>query len=300
MKITVLGCGSAFSKINYNQCFMLEEDGRKMLIDFGAKAPMALDKADVNIMDIDDVYISHQHGDHIGGLEEMAFSRYDWMNFPRRYDDYLKVDNIDIMKPYAPRIIANRKLLENLWNTSLKGGLESMQGFVAKLETFFEPMPIDDNETFEWQGWTVHLVQQVHIFSGSVISQTFGLFFERDGRKSVYFTTDAQYFQPEQVEVFYNKADIIFQDCECLGVDTKNKKFIFSSGVHASYAKLAGWPSANAMVLPDDIKSKIYLSHYQDFVTEGKDFMGNDCNWSDLALEDGFKDFVHVGMEIDV
>jgi ribonuclease BN (tRNA processing enzyme) len=69
MKITVVGCGHAFSKINYNQSFLLEEKGRRMILDFGAKIPLALDNLDIDIDTIDDVYVSHLHGDHIGGLE---------------------------------------------------------------------------------------------------------------------------------------------------------------------------------------------------------------------------------------
>ena len=42
MKITILGCGNAFSRHNFNQCFLLEEDGRRMLLDYGYQAPAAV------------------------------------------------------------------------------------------------------------------------------------------------------------------------------------------------------------------------------------------------------------------
>lgn len=293
MNIHILGCGNAFSKINYNQCFLLEEKDRKMLIDFGAKAPYALNNSKFNIDDIDDIYISHLHGDHIGGLEEMAFLRYDWINKPIHYNE-IKCEEF---KP--PKIIANESLLNDLWNKSLRGGLESMEGFNATLETYFIPQYIKPNQIFKWMGWTCQLIQQVHIMTGSIISCAFGLFMEKINHPSLYFTTDSQHCSPKQVEIFYKKADIIFQDCECIGVDTKENKSFFYSGVHANFAQLAGWSSANSTILSDDIKLKMWLSHYQDFVSDGLDFFGNSCNWDNLAENNKFKGFLKVGQIIE-
>ena len=121
MNIQVIGCGNAFSANSFNQSFLIEEGGRKMLIDCGYQVPNALQFQGIDINGIDDIYISHLHADHIGGLEFFAFNRYDWSK---------KTRVAEVGK--APNIIANVKLLEDLWNKSLKGGLESMEGFVAK------------------------------------------------------------------------------------------------------------------------------------------------------------------------
>jgi len=291
MKITVVGCGNAFSKKNYNQCFLLEEDGRRMLFDFGTKIPRALDNLDIDINSINDVYVSHLHGDHIGGLEEMAFLRYDWVHKPRTYDkSTLKV----------PRLIANKYLLDDLWKKSLRGGLESMEGFDACLETFFEPVPIEPNIAFDWMGWECKLIQQVHIMTGSIISNTFGLLMSKEGHETVYFTADSQHCSPRQMENFYAEADIIFQDCECTGINMKTRNLNFMSGVHANYAQLAGWKTANSVNIGDEIRSKMWLSHYQDFVMEDKDYLGNDLNWNEHAKYCSFKGFVRVGQIIKV
>lgn len=289
MKVTVIGCGNAFSNINFNQSFILEEEfngsTRRMLFDCGFKIPEAFYKANLSIKDINDIFISHNHADHCGGLEWVAFSRYDWMARPRKYEE----------GNYAPNLITNEQLIKDLWDKTLRGGLESMEGFVAGIDTFFKPIKIKPNRSFQWQGWNCELIQQIHIMSGNMISWTFGLFMTKEGHKSIYFTADSQHCSPRQIEIFYKKADIIIQDCECIGIDTKNKKFLFSSGVHANYAQLAGWPSANAIVLSEDIKKKMLLSHYQDFVTEGEDFLKNKCSWKALAKEDGFNGFISLG-----
>lgn len=287
MKIIVIGCGGAFSTRNYNQSFLLEEDGRSMLIDCGRNVPDAINELNININEIDDIYISHAHGDHIGGLELLALKRYDWVNKP------VKIKT-------GMTLIANERLLRNLWTYSLKGGLETMEGFVAKIDTFFKPKPIEPNQSFIWQGWKFSLIQQIHIMSGSIMTESFGLFIEKKNHKSVYFTIDAQYFQPKQVLVFYKNADIIFQDCECTGVNMKDKEYVFHSGVHASYAELAGYKSANASIMPKEIRNKIYLSHYQDFVLDNKDFFGNSCNWDEIVKEEGFIGFAYKGQKLEV
>ena len=211
-----------------------------MLIDCGTRTPMALHNLGIDLKSITDVYISHAHGDHCGGLEELAFLRYDWLNKPRMYNDYAPGKHVH----YAPKLYANKHLLKDLWENTLSGGLKSMEGFDAVLETYFIPMPVEPNKSFQWKGWNVSLVQQIHVMTGSVIMNTFGLFVEHVSdktKKKLFFTTDAQYFQPEQVKLFYDKADIIFQDCECIGCNTVDKRMLFKSGVHANYGQLAGW-----------------------------------------------------------
>jgi ribonuclease BN (tRNA processing enzyme) len=277
---------------NYNQSFLIEENDKAMLIDCGTRVPIALHEQGIDVNKITDIYISHAHGDHCGGLEEVAFLRYDWVGRPTKHDDGKR------SKDYAPRLIANEVLLRDLWKHSLSGGLRSMEGFDASLETYFKPVPVKANQKFVWEGWECSLVQQIHVMTGSVIMNTFGLFMEnKETKRTVFFTTDAQYFQPEQVKIFYDKAELIFQDTEVTGVDTKNKKLVFKSGVHASYAQLAGWDSVNAFKLDEKTKSKLWLSHYQDCVNVNKDFFGNDCDWEKQAKEDGFAGFVKVGQE---
>jgi hypothetical protein len=325
MKITVIGAGNAFSEENFNQSFLVQEGDRTMLIDCGYQVPGALRVAGIDYRDIQDIYISHLHADHIGGLEFFAFQRYDWANKPRKAGNG------------SPTIIGNTQLLTELWDKSLRGGLESMEGFVAGLDTFFHVQPIEPNQSFEWQGWTVELIQQIHIMSGSIIMPSFGILFSRTGRKSVYFVTDSQHCSPRQIEDFYGRADIIFQDAEFVGVDVRMKegekylekdgemipkesldadnllfkladgweekqwsRFRFGSGVHASYAQLAGYPSANSIRLSDEIKGKMWLSHYQDFVLHGRDMFGNEVDWDAIIAEDGFAGRVERGMTFEI
>lgn len=290
MKIKVIGCGNAFSNLNFHPCILLEENNKTLLIDCGSQIPQALYYHKISCSDIDTIYVSHLHGDHIGGLESFAFQRYDWLNKPRHFTQ----------GNYAPKLIGNVQLLKDLWNHSLRGGLESMEGFVANIETFFHPMPVEPNVAFKWEGWLADLIQQVHIMSGNIITHSYGIYMRKPGHKSIYFTTDSQYDSPKQIRLYYQQADIIFQDCECIGVDTVKKEYRFGSGVHANYAELAGYPSANAAILPTETKAKMWFIHYQDFVNSNKDYFNQDCDWNQLAKSDGFLGFLKVGQVFEV
>ena len=306
MKIRVIGCGNAFSNVNFNQVFLLEEGNQKMLVDCGYQTGAALYKAGVDLKSITDVYVSHAHADHMGFLEGLGFQRYDWMKKPES-SKYNTVDTphaspIQLVESYyAPRLHANDKLMQELWDFSLKGGMRSIEGLDATLDTFFYTNPVKPGEYFQFGNWRCETIQQIHIMSGSYITNTFGLFMTHQlTGKKVYFTTDSQHCSPRQVEIFYKSADVIFQDCECIGVDTKTMTSKFMSGVHANYAQLAGWESANSTRLPQEIRAKMFLGHYQDFVSDGKDCFGNKCDWDQMAKDDGFRGFLRVGQEIDI
>ena len=69
MKITVLGSGSAYSDLNrFNSAYLVEIAGLTLMIDCGSDALRALQKAGVNLFSIKDIFITHMHADHCGGL----------------------------------------------------------------------------------------------------------------------------------------------------------------------------------------------------------------------------------------
>jgi ribonuclease BN (tRNA processing enzyme) len=69
MRLTVIGSGDAFgSGGRFNTCFLVEADGRTILLDCGASSLVALKARKVDLNAISGVMLSHLHGDHFGAL----------------------------------------------------------------------------------------------------------------------------------------------------------------------------------------------------------------------------------------
>jgi ribonuclease Z len=69
-KLVVLGTGSAMVTKCYNTCFTLSKDDEYFLIDVGGGNTILsnLEKANISINKIHNVFISHSHNDHITGI----------------------------------------------------------------------------------------------------------------------------------------------------------------------------------------------------------------------------------------
>ncbi len=256
MKLIFLGAGSAFTvDNNYHSNMVLENDKKKfLLIDCGSDARHSLHEIGLSYHDIDSVYISHLHADHVGGLE--------WLAFTTKFDKDAK----------KPNLFISESLVQDLWNKTLSGGLSSLQNEVATLSSYFHVHAIKNHGSFNWEKTKIKLIQTLHVISGFAISPSYGLMFIANGL-TVFITTDTQ-FAPHQINDFYEIADIIFQDCE-----TAEHK----SHVHAHYDEL--------IHLPIHIKNKMWLYHYnpcklpnakQDgfrgFVKKGQCFDFNDSS----------------------
>jgi hypothetical protein len=207
-----------------------------------------------------------------------------------------------------PKLFCNTQLMHDLWESSLRGGLDSIQGKVVTLTEYFDCRPVDNSESFVWEGITFVPVQTVHVMAGYHIKYSYGLLMRENynhshdaaldtmlksfgggstgaasrmaltasaphgtGSPLVFFTTDTQ-FCPRQIEDFYRKSDLILQDCETSP---------FKSGVHAHFDDLK--------TLSPEIKRKMWLYHYQPHTAR-----------QELAVGEGFAGFVDPGQQFDI
>jgi ribonuclease BN (tRNA processing enzyme) len=212
---------------------IIEEQGKRLLIDAGGDIRFSLKNVGLSYSDIDSVYVTHLHNDHIGGMEFLAFSSYFSPDFPKL------------------QLYCHKWLVDDLWSFSLKGGLASIQGKILNLADYFDVHGLDNGEHFTWQGITFEITQSVHVFNGYWVVPTFGLVItEPTLGKKVYHTSDTQ-LNLDSLGPYYQQADVIIQDCETSS---------FKTGVHSHYDDLK--------TLEPQIKAKMYLWHYQDNVVQ--------------------------------
>lgn len=135
----VVGVGDAFTSRYWNACLLIEAEDTRLLVD----APPALARAlgdlgdrggeRVRLDDIDHVLITHLHGDHVGGLEQLLF----WRRF---------------VTGRKASLYAIPEVLAGLWETRLKGGMEVLmnerfEAQLLSLDDYAEVRPLGPGGT---------------------------------------------------------------------------------------------------------------------------------------------------------
>lgn len=70
MKLTILGTGNAAVSECYNTCFAISDEGRHFLVDAGGgnRILKVLKDTGIEITDIHDIFVTHEHVDHVLGI----------------------------------------------------------------------------------------------------------------------------------------------------------------------------------------------------------------------------------------
>lgn len=199
MTLEFLGVGSAFAKENYQNNLLINGN---ILIDCGASVGRSLYDTGRSFKNIDHIFITHTHSDHIGGMEECAFLNKFFYN-ERKITLHLPPE-----------------LITPIWEHSLKGGLKDISNENRHLEDYFEIR--EASRCFQIEGVQFEIIPTYHV------PGKFCCGLKINNR--IYFSGDTQ-FVPEMVEQHGTNAEIIYHDCQ-----------FFTGGIHASLEELTSLP----------------------------------------------------------
>lgn len=240
VKLKFLGTGAAFTQANFHNNALLTVNGNRLLIDAGSDIRRSLHAAGEKPVPLD-LYISHLHADHAGGVPDLALLHFFLLQ------DLEKVRNTETTDDSKKTTLYGvGTTLQDGWNKCWSGACETMEMLIAELKDFFNVSPIPKNKSFDYHGLEIQPVQTVHVMNGYTIQHSWGLKFTTPSGVKVFYTGDTQ-FAPKQLTALYDWADIIFHDCE-----TSPRP----SNVHAHYNDLK--------TLPPNTRSKMWLMHFQD------------------------------------
>lgn len=148
MRVLILGVSDAFSRRGFGSSALIEAPDGYVLVDCPDPIHRILHEAtaqagwSVDASQIDDVLLTHLHGDHCNGLEAFGFAR--------------TIARMRNPGPKLPRVFTNRPAAERLWERLAPAmELQTWLGRPARLEDYFELHPLDPDLEVEVSGLRV-------------------------------------------------------------------------------------------------------------------------------------------------
>lgn len=211
MKLNFLGSGSAWvdASENYHSNMLLTVNDKNLLIDCGSTIFEALKEQNISIKDINSIFVTHNHPDHIGGLPDLAF-RYYYQNFP--------------FGSVKKELIGYEKTLECLWENVLKGQIKQYKE--QTLNSFFLPNKLFNNDSFYFADTKIEIVENKHEYYND-FNYSHSLFINNQ----IFISGDC--ILHEDNLKYFKKAKTIFHDCGLIH---------YENNIHASYQDLCSLP----------------------------------------------------------
>lgn len=204
MELAMLGVGNGFSPGVYDNNALIRHGEGYSMIDCGTTAWVSLDQMGISRKDIREIFLTHLHFDHSGGVESAAlYSQYMW---GEKY-----------------RLIVPAPIKERLWDCVLKGTIENKGDGLMSLEDYFQVESPKEGELFSFCGVKARWISTRHVdgkFScGLVMDERF------------FYTSDMRCDRALLERMREAGIELIFHDCQL-----KNAQ------VHGDFEELCTYP----------------------------------------------------------
>lgn len=265
LTLTFLGVGAAFAKRNFQSNVLIEawttgpdrQDAPDdtLLIDFGATGPLALDglrRTDgftylsrndaIYYPNLRNVLVTHVHGDHVAGLEELAV-----MNIHKYVDPATG-------EGFKARLISSDAILTDLWEKTLCGALGVLDGRRVGVGDYFERIALSPDAGGKGEAVALLDRYDVSLFPTDHIRLQIKhdwpsvgvLLADQVTGGTVVFSGDCR-FDPDAMAGLMAAAKLVFHEVQLEHDDEP---------VHTLLSQLR--------TLPAEVREKIILYHYGD------------------------------------
>ena len=115
-KITMLGTGNALVTHCYNTCFVLHTPTTRLLVDAGGGNSILgqLEKADISLGDIHDLFVTHSHTDHILGVIwviRVFIQRHATGKFQGKLNVWSHAKVLNLLRYFCDNLLDHKQLL---------------------------------------------------------------------------------------------------------------------------------------------------------------------------------------------
>lgn len=233
LNLIMLGTGGAFTRYgdNYHNNALVETSKGWVMIDCGGTAVQSMIELGLRPWDIKAVFVTHIHGDHVNGIEQLAYERFYTGPKGPGWLKTLLVTTWDVYPGLRSMIEPGVREV-----TTPKGA--SGNGFDVLFDVMvgeFDELVVGD-VIFKFH-------RTPHIVGPGVDKPSYGVSIQK-GNARLYYTSDST-FRPSIGDLPFAR-DVILHDCTMSPV--------FPATVHTHYEELC--------TLPADVRERIFLMHY--------------------------------------